>query len=162
MIVIISHPTPVEGEFRILHQLFDAGLEFFHLYKPGFSRKEIEAYWVKIPEKYRKKVSLHSDHLKFHSLQELEECSVDYEYAFLSPIFDSISKTGYKSPFDLKELREVLKGRNEKIIAIGGIDEDKIEKVKEAGFSGIALLGAMWKNEDPVKKYKKIKERWLK
>ncbi|MGM0579179.1 MAG: thiamine phosphate synthase [Bacteroidota bacterium] len=162
MIVVISHPTPIEGEFRILHQLFDAGLEFFHLYKPSFSNREIEAYWAKIPEKYRDKVSIHSDHLKFHNLQELEECSVDYEYAFLSPIFNSISKKGYKSAFDLMELREVLKGKNGKIIALGGIDEDKIEKVKEAGFSGIALLGAIWHNEDSIGKYKKIKEKWMK
>ncbi|WP_375581191.1 thiamine phosphate synthase [Marivirga tractuosa] len=162
MIVVISHPTPIEGEFQTLHQLFDAGLEFFHLYKPGFSSKEIEAYWAQIPEKYRQKVSMHSDHLKFHSLQELEKCSVDYEYAMLSPIFDSISKRGYKSSFDLKELRNFLKGRKEKIIALGGIDEDKIEKIKEAGFSGIALLGAVWHSENPIRKYKVIKEKWMK
>lgn len=161
MIVVISHPTAIEGEFQILHQLFDAGLEFFHLYKPGFSSREIEAYCAKIPEKYRHKVSLHSDHLKFHSLQELEEYSMDYDFAFLSPIFDSISKRGYKSPFELKDLKAFLIGRKEKIIALGGIDEDKIETVREAGFSGIALLGAIWQSEDPVEKYEQIKEKWL-
>jgi len=162
MIVVISHPDSIEGEFRILHQLFDAGLEFFHLHKPDFSSRDMEAYYAKIPEKYQHRVSLHNKHLKFHSLKELEEYPMKYEYALLSPVFNSISKEGYKSAYDLKELEKCIKGRKEKIIALGGIDGDKIEKVKEIGFSGIALLGAIWLNKDPVRSYKKIREKWMK
>ncbi|GAA5037849.1 thiamine phosphate synthase [Marivirga lumbricoides] len=160
MIIVISHPSPIEGEFRILNQLFDAGLEYFQLYKPNFSAQEIEAYKEQIQKKHLQKVSIHTDHHKFHSLKEMEEISVNDDYAFLSPIFDSISKKGYTSKFDLEELKSFLKRSPKKIVALGGIDEDKIDWVKEAGFSGIALLGAIWQSENPVEKYKAIREKW--
>jgi hypothetical protein len=49
-----------------------------------------------------------------------------------------------------------------KIIALGGMNEDKVETVRNLGFSGIALLGAIWQNENPVGKFKQVQERWLK
>ena len=45
---------------------------------------------------------------------------------------------------------------------MGGIDEDKIETAKELGFSGVALLGAIWQSEQPVEKFKRIYELWQK
>ena len=36
---------------------------------------------------------------------------------------------------------------NEKVIALGGIKEDKFEELKEIGFGGAALLGSLWKKE---------------
>lgn len=165
MIIIISNPTPIKDEFEIINQLFDEGLEIFHLYKPSFSKEETESFIQQISVEYRNSIVLHSNYLKFHSLIELEDCKEKYDYAFLSPIFDSISKVGYKSNFDLRVLSRFfsgMKNRNEKIIALGGIDEDKIDTVKDLGFSGIALLGAIWQNENPVEKFKRIKEKWLK
>ena len=55
-----------------------------------------------------------------------------------------------------------MNDKKKKIIALGGIDEDKIDMVNDSGFSGIALLGAIWQNENPVGKFKRIKEKWLK
>lgn len=161
MIIIISNPTPLKNEHEIINQLFDEGLEIFHLYKPSFSKEETENFIQQISAEYRNRIVLHSNYLKFHSLNELEDCEEKYDYAFLSPIFDSISKEGYKSNYDLKEIKKLLKNRNEKIIALGGIDEDKIDAVKDLGFSGIALLGAIWQTENPLEKFKRIKEQWL-
>lgn len=161
MIIIISNTTPIKDEHEIIHQLFDEGLEIFQLYKPSFSKEETENFIQQISVEYRNRIVLHSNYLKFHSLNELEDCEEKYDYAFLSPIFDSISKAGYKSNYDLKEIKVFFKNRNEKIIALGGIDEDKIDTVKDLGFSGIALLGAIWQTENPVEKFKRIKEQWL-
>ncbi len=84
-----------------------------------------------------------------HSLKEVEDCVKEFNYVFLSPIFNSISKEGYKGNFDLSELKKVVslnkaKG-NPKVIALGGIDEQHLEKAKEMGFDGVAVLGALWK-----------------
>jgi thiamine-phosphate pyrophosphorylase len=160
MIVVISPPTSIAKEFQILHQLFEQGLEFFQLYKPSFSAQEIKQYVEGIHESNRHKVSLHSDQLKFHSLEEIEQYSVQYDYAFLSPIFNSISKKGYNSPFDLEVVKDFLQNRQEKIIALGGVDDDKIETVKTTGFDGVALLGAIWESEDPIGKFNRISEQW--
>ena len=99
----------------------------------------------------------------FHSLPDLKENNFSYQYVFLSPIYNSISKTGYNSNFDLKLLTEditKLKRENNSlpsIIALGGIDAGNIMKVKEAGFSGAAFLGAVWESKNPVETFLKIK-----
>lgn len=63
------------------------------------------------------------------------------DYVFLSPIFDSISKEGYRSAFALtdKALREALKQRH--VVALGGVTPDKFAELEEAGFVGAAMLG---------------------
>jgi phosphoribosylformimino-5-aminoimidazole carboxamide ribonucleotide (ProFAR) isomerase len=162
MIIIISSPVSVQQEHIIVNQLFDEGLDFFQLYKPFLSKEETESFRQQISPKYRNRVVLHSDYPKFHTLNELEKYQEKYDYAFLSPVFDSISKAGYQSKFNLSFLKEALKNRSEKIIALGGIDEDKLDTVKELGFAGIAMLGAIWQSENPVEKFKQIRERWLK
>lgn len=162
MLIIISNPTSIKDEHEIVNQLFDDGLEYFQLYKPSFSKEETEIFIDQIEKIYHHRIVLHAQYLKFHSLKELENCTEKYDYAFLSPIFDSISKIGYKSKFDLREIKDFFKNRKEKIIALGGIDEDKIDIIKDLGFHGIALLGAIWQNENPVRKFKQVREKWQK
>ncbi len=97
----------------------------------------------------------------FHSLQELEENKKKYEYTFLSPVFDSISKDGYKSNFNFQELQNsplLRRGAGGEVFALGGIDSDKIEIVNELGFDGVAVLGAVWLSNDPIEKFKQLQE----
>ena len=56
-----------------------------------------------------------------HSLAELRSSS-GLEYAFLSPIFDSISKQGYKAAFEEEKLRQALADNSVPVIALGGLD----------------------------------------
>ena len=44
-------------------------------------------------------------------------------------------------------------------IALGGISDKNILKVKDAGFHGAALLGAIWLSKDPLKSFLNIKKR---
>jgi thiamine-phosphate pyrophosphorylase len=99
----------------------------------------------------------------FHSLHELRENTFQYEYVFLSPIFDSISKPGYGSQFDLQLLAQEMQAMKKAnqllpaVVALGGINEKNISLVKSAGFPGAAMIGAIWLSEDPVKEFQKIK-----
>jgi thiamine-phosphate pyrophosphorylase len=161
MIIVLSSPVPVGNEHQIIQQLFDAGLDFFQVYKPDFTEEEVENYIQQIPSQYQGKISRHAAHFKFHSLEELDACKENYDYAFLSPVFDSISKVNYQGKYKMDDLKAALRNTNKKIVALGGIDEDKIDAVKDAGFTGIALLGAVWKSDSPVDKYKLIKKKWL-
>ena len=98
----------------------------------------------------------------FHSLEDLKANTFPYEYVFLSPIFDSISKAGYKGNFDLKLLGEDLREMKQqdpslpKVIALGGINAQNILSLKLAGFEGAGLLGSVWQNENPVKAFLEI------
>lgn len=84
----------------------------------------------------------------FHSLEELSTNKIPLDYAFLSPIFNSISKEGYLSKIDKEELKQFLlkekAKKTPKVIALGGINEENISEVSNLGFDGAALLGSIW------------------
>ena len=56
----------------------------------------------------------------FHSLQQVQADYGSLDYAFLSPIFNSISKAGYQAAFDLDELAESVQTSHIPLIALGG------------------------------------------
>lgn len=203
--ILISPPNNIEGEIELLRYLFDDGLEYFHLRKPGIDsailEKSLIDYLEQLPEKYRDKIILHSNYdlvnrynlkgvhysknnlpvktlnnyrhqsASFHSIDEGEKNEIPYNYVFLSPVFESISKKNYKSNFDLTTVSNFLKSNHDRVgvIALGGVDENTVLKAYEAGFDGVAVLGAVWKTFEEtksidmaIKKFNKIKELCLK
>jgi thiamine-phosphate pyrophosphorylase len=83
-----------------------------------------------------------------HDLLELQSLN-NYNYAFFSPVFDSISKPEYKRnvPEDFSLERGDCKAR---IIALGGINHTNISQVKGMNFDGAAVLGSVWLGGSPV------------
>lgn len=92
-----------------------------------------------------------------HTLAELDNIS-EFDYVFLSPIFDSISKSNYPSKFTLSEVESKLTNTNRPVIALGGIKEENIELLINSKFSGIAVLGYIWNSKNPIKNVKKIQD----
>ncbi|PCH74372.1 MAG: thiamine phosphate synthase [Flavobacteriaceae bacterium] len=87
----------------------------------------------------------------FHSYQELESCALSFDYFLLSPVFDSISKKGYKGvELDVTD-------SNKYIVGLGGISIKTIAKTVLLGYKGVAVLGAVWENSDPVSGFKELK-----
>lgn len=78
-----------------------------------------------------------------HDPAELEQLSHRFDYAFLGPVFDSISKKNYKAVltngFQLERFNYPGK-----LIALGGIDGTKLNLAASLGFDGVAILGAIW------------------
>ena len=83
-----------------------------------------------------------------HNLTELENISNAFSYTFFGPVFDSISKSGYKSAvpadFFIQE-----KFKRIPVIGLGGIDTSNIQKVRNMNLDGAAVLGVLWR--DPSK-----------
>jgi thiamine-phosphate pyrophosphorylase len=191
-LIVISNPVNLNNEHDLLCSLFEAGLDLFHLRKPGLTYEELERYIQLIPQQHRNRVILHSHHqltveyklkgihftahdpyigsdifpaelqrsASLHSLEEIKNVNPDFKYVFLSPVFDSISKAAYKSKFDLEELKSsalLRRGTGVEIIALGGIDEHTIAEAISFGFKGVAVLGAVWMSDDPLKKFKELK-----
>jgi thiamine-phosphate pyrophosphorylase len=95
----------------------------------------------------------------FHSLEQfIQNASFNYDYVFLSPIFDSISKNGYQSKFNIEELKEFLveNAGIKNICALGGVDISTIPKIKELNFKKAAILGAIWQAEYRLLQFKEI------
>lgn len=93
------------------------------------------------PENYKGHISC-----SCHSLDEVKERKSGRDYVFLSPVFDSISKQNYNSAYTPEELRAASKAGiiDKRVMALGGIDENNIIEVKDYGFGGAAILGALW------------------
>lgn len=79
----------------------------------------------------------------FHDLKTIIDCPIKLDYAFISPVFDSISKQGYKGQvFDLKDYMGAID-----LIALGGIHAENVTTAFEIGFTGVGLLGCIWEDE---------------
>ena len=83
-----------------------------------------------------------------HSFKEVTEAQKEgvFSYVFLSPIFDSISKKGYKHTFANKDLEDAGNNGiiNEKVIALGGVIPQFIPQLRVWNFGGAAFLGDIW------------------
>lgn len=101
----------------------------------------------------------------FHSLEDIENNKYPYEYVFLSPVFDSISKPGYTSKFDLETVKEHFKKwKLEKrimpeVIALGGVEANNILAVKQLGFAGAAVLGVVWGSKDTLSGFEEVRSK---
>ena len=101
----------------------------------------------------------------FHSLAEISRHRRRYDYVFLSPIFDSLSKAGYGSAFELPALQAFFQqqaaqpGYQAPVLALGGIAATNLALVQEAGFAGAAVLGTLWQSPDPVAALRQLQER---
>lgn len=100
----------------------------------------------------------------FHSWKEIEISRDPFDYVFISPVFESISKKNYNAAIDLSAIGRVkqkISLQNKKlpsIIALGGVDAKNIGLLQQKGFDGVAVLGAIWESEDPMVSFTKIKE----
>lgn len=89
-----------------------------------------------------------------HSIEDFNILENIFEYAFLSPVFTSISKENYSPKTDLFEDLAKRENFNAKVVALGGIYSGNIEKSLQNGFDDIALLGTIWNTHNPIKNFK--------
>jgi thiamine-phosphate pyrophosphorylase len=106
-----------------------------------------------IPEYFDKRI--HSLSASFHSTNAIAAAKRKYDYVFLSPVFDSISKKDYTQIFDLSAIDSFISTRKN-IIALGGIADKNIELIRQAGFVGAAVLGYIWQSKDPAENFRKL------
>lgn len=162
----------------IVSLLDSGRLEFFHVRKPSYSVRDMKLWLEAFPVRLRERLCLQDCiglanafgvggvHLNkrnggmttvgyrgrisysCHSLEEVRQMKPKADYVFLSPIFDSISKQGYKSKFSKEELQKAAREAviDEKVFALSGIDEGKFGELEEMGFSAAALMGSLWCN----------------
>lgn len=175
-LILLTAEQKLLSECYTLELLIDLDFDYLHIRKEASADDEYVARIInRLPKAYRPKIVLHghpevarrfaigglhhkssTDYLQdsgtafqtktFHSIQEIKDCKHPYQYGFLSPIFDSISKKGYLAAFEKEELREFL-GSDQKpfpIIALGGIHKGNIQECKDLGFDGVAVLGTVW------------------
>lgn len=95
----------------------------------------------------------------FHDLTEMKENTSAFEYVFFSPVFKSISKASYRPKYTEQELKDGLKGIKNKVIALGGINDQNLKILFTIGFRCAALSGHIWQSTDPVKEFIDIQNK---
>ncbi|OCX50429.1 hypothetical protein BEL04_21855 [Mucilaginibacter sp. PPCGB 2223] len=193
-LIVISAPDIVANEAQIINHLFGAGLQRFHLRKPGWDIGRCTDLLTQIDRSYHHAIVCHQHHqlAKVFGMDYLHYAENDrikcdqsklntlvnegyrlstsvhtvdaittlqgFEYVFLSPVFNSISKPGYQSmlPEGFCLDRNKL---NPKVIALGGVDALNIEQIRSMNFDGAAVLGAIWQDlEHAVLNFVSIKK----
>ncbi len=137
----------IEPQYRrriILHDHFGLVREF------GLAGVHLNGRNPELPEFHVRHVSR-----SCHTLGEIaeaagklaDETAWGYDYVFLSPVFDSISKSGYRQAFTEAELAEAHDRGiiNRWVYALGGVDENSMRDAARMGFGGAAVMGALWK-----------------
>lgn len=174
-LIILTPPDFFVEEDKILSALFEEGLDLLHLRKPGTEPVYSERLLTLLPESHLNQIVVH-DHFylkeefslrgihlnsrnpapplgykghlskSFHNMDDLKVEKKNFNYVFLSPIFDSISKSDYTSAFEINALKEAAaKGIiDKKVMALGGITTENIALVKDLGFGGVVILGDLW------------------
>ena len=174
-LIVVTAPTFFVEEDKIITALFEEGLDILHLRKPETPAMYSERLLTLIPEKYHKRIITHehfylqeefslmgihlntrnpkephdySGHISCtcHSLGEVQNKKHFYDYLFLSPIYNCITKSGVTSGFTAEELRQAGKSKviDSRVMALGGITPDNILEIKDYGFGGAVVMGDLW------------------
>ena len=174
--IAITASDVIVGEVAIIRRLLGDGFDFVHLRKPIVGKDYCRELLGQLSSEERARIvihdyaELHSEfslrgvHLNHnishladdyrgsrtrscHTLAEVVRYKTECDYLFLSPIFDSISKEGYRSAFSHEELRQAAnKGIiDNKVVALGGVTPDSIPYLASLGFGGVAMSGAIYK-----------------
>ncbi|MFT6850328.1 MAG: thiamine-phosphate pyrophosphorylase [Sphingobacteriales bacterium] len=182
--IVFSSPVLFPGEASIVNSLFEAGMEIFHLRKKDSSEEELSDFLNQINPENWSKIVIHGpqkglttnfSECKYHSLisksvhspQELEREFGAIDYVFLSPVYESISKLGYKRNWKVEDLKRVLPNFRKlnpkaKLIALGGVNSENAFQTLDFGFDDIALLGALWENPSmALDSFLKIKKMYV-
>jgi thiamine-phosphate pyrophosphorylase len=87
--------------------------------------------------------------ISVHTRSEIRRASSDgADYLLLGHLFPTPSKSAFGSPLGLEYLRKVCAGASLPVIALGGIQADRIESVLEAGAVGVAGISLFQKKPD--------------
>jgi thiamine monophosphate synthase len=170
LLAVITSPGEIPGEAEYMEGLLEAGLERLHLRKPG---RVVEELLVRLAPRWGSKLVVHGDaelaarygvervhrvnSTSVHSWEELRALPSGLDYAFISPVFDSISKPGYRAAADLLEIPPgPLPCRP---VGLGGVSTDTIGLMITRGWTGAAVLGWIWeKPREAVSRFEQLKK----
>ncbi len=172
--IAITPPDILDDEPRRIAMILEHGWDYVHLRHPSHTTSEIKAIIESLPPRVHGRIKLHGHfellhefnlggiHLNSrcpeapiryrgavsrtcHTLAEVREWADKTDYVTLSPIFDSISKEGYKSRFLRKELETLPEN---KVVALGGVTPQRIGDIASLPFVGFAMLGYLFDGTD--------------
>ena len=184
-IIVITDTSFAASEAESIRILLSEGVDRVHLRKPQSAEADMRRLIEALPPELYPRLTL-QDHLHLageygigggtddsascpddaglisrscHSFGEIASHPTE-DYLFLSPIFDSISKTGYRAGYAPDELRKAFAQGiiNPRVAALGGIRPEHLPALQEYGFGGAAFLGYIWQGATPEELVRRMRE----
>lgn len=171
-------PTFFVEEDKILTALFDAGLEYLYLDKPGCAPVYMERLLSLLPKKYYKRIItcqhyyLQSEYhllgihltpgavvpedykgvkgIECHTAAQVAEYRKEFSYVTFGPF---PHQEAQQSPQAASFIEEVNRARTDghldkRVIAFGDIDEHNIKDFEKLRLGGVILSSTFWNNFD--------------
>lgn len=184
--VVITPETLSLEEIDPIRTMLDIGCWRIHIRKPNADKELLRRYLDRLCQRVDvTKLSMHYYHdialeygfgglhgvteakgvvksISCHTLEEVENAE-GVDYLFISPLFDSISKQGYKAAIDIEKAGALIRGGLQtEVVALGGIEKSNLTVLDRAGFRNIALLGAVWRGgvQQASANFNEIYEKW--
>ncbi|MND84595.1 Thiamine-phosphate synthase [compost metagenome] len=167
MIIALTAEEEFASEFQTIHALFEQGLDLLHLRKYHFTDEQMQRYVASIDATYHDRLVLHSHpqltnsicSTSVHHINQFNTLDKCWNYAFLSPLFPSISKAGYGHHDAVLDQLQSRTNFDVHLIGLGGIKAENCLLSIKAGADGIALLGALWQAPDPIQHFITCKQQ---
>lgn len=105
---------------------------------------------------YRGRYSLSTS---VHAIEDFNMLDDYWDYAFLSPVFASLSKPSYGGTDSLLPHLQRRTQMQVRLIGLGGVDDTNFHLLKQVGADGGALLGGIWLRNDPLQAWKACHEQ---
>lgn len=157
-------------------EYFSLGEKFLRVCGEGRAAPVLHCFWKKARELHHDKIHLSLKDFRenpvvrekfslvgvsVHSLEEAKEAEVlGADYVTAGHIFETDCKKGLKGR-GLEFLRQVSQGVSIPVYAIGGINAENMEQVKEAEASGACIMSGFMKAEDFGESFYKRKREIL-
>ena len=156
-LIILREKDLTEEEY------FSLGKKFLHVCSNGRAALVLHCFWKKALELHHDKIHLSLRDFRenpqirekfslvgvsVHSLEEAKEAeAMGADYVTAGHIFETDCKKGLKGR-GLEFLRQVSQGVSIPVYAIGGINAENMEQVKEAGAKGVCIMSGFMKADD--------------
>lgn len=103
---------------------------------------------ARVNNEYKGHIEQYALSTSTHSISEFNNMGSEWDYAFISPLFPSISKPGYGNQSHLMEQLISISNKDVRAVGLGGIHKDNIATVLQNNLS-VALMGSIWSQSNP-------------
>ncbi|HBR93845.1 MAG TPA: hypothetical protein DEA90_06735 [Opitutae bacterium] len=187
-VIAVSPESKYANEADVIVRLLQAGLMRYHVRKPSWTLADCAELLDAVPAEWHARISLHQHHVlaesyavgmhykdgmavdhallggricsrSLHRIDELETLLKQVDYAFLSPVFQSITKHAYGPSWTEADLATSLSGAcAAKLYALGGITVANAARAIAYGFEGVVVHGSLWQAADPLEAFARFRK----
>lgn len=154
-IIVISPSKTPDNETRIVTELFEHGLQTFHLRKPSMTTKEMRQYIESIPAHFHNRIVIHSHHqlLKLFPLKGIHLTRQHLKRKFYSALrvrFLKMRRPGIIVTTSFHKIATLYENKKKYDYVLLGTIFDTVSDKFNAGYNPHTLRAALEKSVTPV------------